>query len=712
MTPKAHTQTLRSRAIQSAAPAALSILSLLGCGFPAYAQKRSPVHEQFEQAVRLRERLESTNEKDRTLADYKTTVGAFRRVFMATSRVPEAPDSLFVASQLYREMGKQFEPEYFDTAIVTYRFLLRSFPNSHYRPDALFNIGQIQQQDLDRLDDAKATFQEYLKQFPHSERSNDARVALDQIAEARANPAHAQVPAPTGSSAAPAAPTGTAPGAAAGSPTANTPAPPANGAPQSGDDPAGTTSGGSLPAKGSRPPRVTNIRSWNADDYTRIVVDLDNSVKFQSSRILSPDRIYFDLYGAKLAPGLAGRTFDVNNGFLKSIRAGQNKAGVVRLVLDVDSVKEYSAFLLLHPYRLVIDVHGEPAPAEQALNRTKQPAAKSVSTAPAKAASEAPATSTTSTDMSEPKLAAATPAAELPDNRAPETPMKQPKELPIRRTVARNNITPGTAPESKLTHDGQRSLTRALGLKISRIVIDAGHGGHDTGTIGPHGLLEKDLCLDVALRLGSMIEDRLPGAEVIYTRKDDSFVSLEQRTAIANEARADLFISIHANSSHDPKARGIETYYLNFSTSQDAMEVAARENALAQTPIHDLQDMIQKIARNEKIEESKELAGDIQTSLARKMQQSNRGDVSRGVKRAPFVVLIGADMPSVLTEISFISNPNDEKLLRKNEQRDTVAEGLFRGVSSYLDSLNSLNFKQQKIVSMRPASLASDGNSK
>jgi N-acetylmuramoyl-L-alanine amidase len=290
--------------------------------------------------------------------------------------------------------------------------------------------------------------------------------------------------------------------------------------------------------------------------------------------------------------------------------------------------------------------------------------------------------------------------------------MHQPKELPMRHGVAHANITPGTTPGSPLTHDGQRSLTRALGLKINRIVIDAGHGGHDTGTIGPHGLLEKDLCLDVALRLGHMIEERLPGAEVVYTRKDDTFVSLEQRTAIANEAHADLFISIHANSSHDPKARGIETFYLNFSTSQDAMEVAARENALAQTPIHDLQDMIQKIARNEKIEESKELAGDIQTSLSKKLQQNNHVELSRGVKRAPFVVLIGAEMPSVLTEISFISNPADEKLLKKTEERDVVAEGLFRGVSSYLASLNSLNFKQQKVVSIRPASLASGGNTK
>jgi N-acetylmuramoyl-L-alanine amidase len=696
MTPQAHTQSLRSRAVQATAPAALLVLALLGSAFPAHAQKRVPVHEQYQQAVKLRDKLESKSEKDRTLADYKTAANAFRKIFMSTSRIPEAPDSLFAAARLYREMGRQFEPEYFDTAIVTYRFLLRSYTNSHYRADALFSIGQIQQQDQERLDDAKATFQEYLKQFPKDENANDARVALDQIAEARATQPHAAaVPAN-----APAAPETDSPS-------------PASGGPQSNDLPAGAaTSGGATAAQGSRPPRVTSIRSWNGDDYTRIVVDLDNSVKFQSSRIFSPDRIYFDLYGAKLAPGLAGKTFDVNNGFLKSIRAGQNKAGVVRLVLDVDSVQEYSAFLLQHPYRLVINVQGAPAPAEQALNRGKQPSTKSTTAAPDKTESDAPANAAAPTDPPEPKLTAATPSPELPDNKPPETPMHQPKELPMHRAAAHNNITPGTTPGSQLTHDGQRSLTRALGLKINRIVIDAGHGGHDTGTIGPHGLLEKDLCLDVALRLGTMIEERLPGAEVVYTRKDDTFVSLEQRTAIANQARADLFISIHANSSHDPKARGIETFYLNFSTSQDAMEVAARENALAQTPIHDLQDMIQKIARNEKIEESKELAGDIQTSLSKKLQQTNHAEMSRGVKRAPFVVLIGAEMPSVLTEISFISNPTDEKLLKKTEERDVVAEGLFRGVSSYLASLNSLNFKQQKVVAIRPASLAQDGNPK
>jgi N-acetylmuramoyl-L-alanine amidase len=211
------------------------------------------------------------------------------------------------------------------------------------------------------------------------------------------------------------------------------------------------------------------------------------------------------------------------------------------------------------------------------------------------------------------------------------------------------------------TRDGQSTLTRALGLKIGRIVIDAGHGGHDTGTIGPTGLMEKDLCLDVALRLGKIIQQKLPGADIVFTRSDDTFIPLEDRTRIANEAKADLFISIHANSSPDHGARGIETYYLNMKGSAEAMAVAARENSVSQQGIHDLEEVVKKIARTEKIDESRELAEDVQDSLSKRIQKSVKPVKNRGVRKAPFVVLIGADMPSILTEISFLSNPADEQ---------------------------------------------------
>ena len=229
-------------------------------------------------------------------------------------------------------------------------------------------------------------------------------------------------------------------------------------------------------------------------------------------------------------------------------------------------------------------------------------------------------------------------------------------------------------------------MVRALGLKIRRIVIDPGHGGHDSGTVGPNGIEEKNIALDVALRLGRLLRQQ-SGAEVIYTRDTDAFVPLETRTAIANKAAADLFISIHANSSPDSDARGVETYYLNFTTSADALEVAARENAVSDESIHQLSDLVKKIALQDKIAESKEFAADVESSLYRGLQADNPGFKDRGVKKAPFVVLIGANMPSILAEISFLSNPQTAGNLKEGAYRQRIAESLYRGIARYVQGL-------------------------
>jgi N-acetylmuramoyl-L-alanine amidase len=235
---------------------------------------------------------------------------------------------------------------------------------------------------------------------------------------------------------------------------------------------------------------------------------------------------------------------------------------------------------------------------------------------------------------------------------------------------------------------GGRSMVRALGLKINRIVIDAGHGGHDSGAIGPGGLEEKDVVLDVALRLGKLLKERL-GADVIYTRDDDTFIPLETRTAIANKAQADLFISIHANSSSDPTVRGVETYYLNFTSSPDALEVAARENAVSDESIHQLSSLVKQITLHDKIEESREFAQDVQTSLYGGLEADNAGLKNRGVKEAPFVVLIGANMPSILAEISFVTSTASAEDLRQGAYRERIAESLYKGIARYVHSLSS-----------------------
>jgi N-acetylmuramoyl-L-alanine amidase len=226
-------------------------------------------------------------------------------------------------------------------------------------------------------------------------------------------------------------------------------------------------------------------------------------------------------------------------------------------------------------------------------------------------------------------------------------------------------------------------------LKIARIVIDPGHGGHDTGTIGPEGLEEKNVVLDVALRLRKLIEQRM-GSEVVMTRSDDTFIPLEDRTAIANQRSADLFVSIHANASRDSSARGIEVYYLSLTSDPGSLEVASRENATSQESVYQLQNLVKKIALTEKVEESSEFARQVDHSLELATIRNGNSQPDRGLKKAPFVVLIGANMPSILAEISFLTNPRDERLLSRSDYRQQIAEGLYRGIQHYVAALGSL----------------------
>ena len=254
---------------------------------------------------------------------------------------------------------------------------------------------------------------------------------------------------------------------------------------------------------------------------------------------------------------------------------------------------------------------------------------------------------------------------------------------------------------ARATSRGKRNLIRALGLKVGRVVIDAGHGGHDTGSIGTGGLREKDLVVDISRRLGELIETNL-GADVIYTRTTDRSVSLKERTKLANDSEADLFISVHANSSRLRSIRGVETYYLSFTTNSWALGVASRENAAARRSIHELEDLLLKIALTERIEESREFAGKVQESLYGGLAKQTKGLRNRGVRKAPFMVLVGAKMPAVLAEVGFLSNPQDEKLLKSSSYRQKIANHLFEGVRGYSDTLS-------KVTLTESAAATSDG---
>ncbi len=264
--------------------------------------------------------------------------------------------------------------------------------------------------------------------------------------------------------------------------------------------------------------------------------------------------------------------------------------------------------------------------------------------------------------------------------------MKPPTAIPPPVDVASKS-----APK---TSRGDRTLTRMLGLKIGRIVLDPGHGGHDLGTIGPDGLLEKNLVLMLARDLQKRLQEKL-GAEVVLTRNDDTFVSLEERTAIANQHRADLFISIHANSSRMRSISGVETYFLDFANTASESEVATRENAVSEKSVRDLEDLIKKIAQADKSAESRELASIVQKKLYAESRKFSPKTNNRGVRSAPFIVLIGANMPSVLAEVAFLSNPKDEKLLKKKTNREYLVNALFSGIEGYMKTLGSSMANQQ-----------------
>jgi N-acetylmuramoyl-L-alanine amidase len=472
---------------------------------------------------------------------------------------------------------------------------------------------------------------------------------------------------------------------------------------------------------------VTAVRFSSLSDVTRIAVEVNGQFKFRSERVPNPDRVYFDIAGARSRVAPKGtQAIAVNDARVKQIRVAQTQMAVTRIVLDLEGGAEVSASRLTNPDRLMVEVRLKgPAPKAEAAPVTAQPAAARPATTRRAVARRflAPEPVRLPTDRVEPipvppavamsyplpHLAPGTLRAVAPPRRARPRVAAPPAE-PAGEKVART-APPPSAPEpaaaprtqanddsvakpATRNSDGQRSMTRVLGLKVGRIVIDAGHGGHDHGTAGRNGLLEKDVVLDVARRLSRLVSERL-GSEVILTRSDDTFIPLERRTQIANEHRADLFLSIHANSSPIRAISGAETFYLNFSTSKADLDVAARENASSQKSVYELKDLLQKIALQDKVEESREFASRIQTALYAFSSRSNSRLRNRGVKKAPFVVLIGAQMPSILAEIGFISNSREESQLARPDYRQKVAEALFKGLSQYAETLSHFQIAQK-----------------
>lgn len=556
--------------------------------------------------------------------------------------------------------------------------------------------------------------------------------------------------------------------------------------------------------------RVTAVRFWSLGDTTRIAIEVSADFRFKYERLQNPDRLFFDIFGARPEMAQRGvRSIPVDDALVNRLRVAETQPGVTRIVIDLKQAVELTTSQLSSPNRLMVEVkrsdgkspEAKPAetksvepksaepkstqsppveakPAEPRLTEAKPKeskpseakvadAKKSDSKSGSKSGSNSNDAKAVSAKVPEDRVAEAKPAEKTLEvkpleRRAKEhdalttnssaTPIRKesdadiaaggthvasfevPASLP--KVSTRSSASDVVAKPAKLSaanlaslppapadpdpvlstissaeredarsdvrkDEGKdilppkpgtlndRSLVRTLGLKLGRVVIDAGHGGNDVGTHGPSGYFEKDLSLDVARRLAALIRESM-GSDVVMTRSDDVYVGLEERTRIANEHKADLFLSIHANSSPYRSAAGVETFVLNFTTNKSIMDLATRENAGSEMSIHDLQDLLQKIALRDKVDESRELASRLQTSLSKLSTNANDAARNRGVKKAPFVVLIGANMPSVLAEIGFLTNATDEALLRKPEHRQKIAEALYKGIASYADTLSQV----------------------
>ena len=604
----------------------------------------SLAEELLDYATGLSHALHDRPLEERSMSDYARSLDAYWQVIRRNTDNFFSAESLARRAELQREMADATgDSALYQQAIETYRRIISEHPQSAFVGDALTNIAQVYEENLQDLDGAAGAYRELINHFPDSVLARESRAVLARF-EAQLKHHSADVVVSSGR-----------PVFAA-------------------DELIG-------------PPRLTNVRSFGGPDYARVVIDLSNPAQYAERRVGS-NRLSVQLTGALVSSSLYGRRFIVGeSSLLKRITVSESGAqmqqsgGTVQVDIEVGSLADYSAFRLSQPERIVIDLHATRAinksaasymamaqPGGSTGERVDQKATGSARPAPPEALP--PGARADATDRS--------PILGLPEIPDPITLMNQPDSR-----SATNAHTVASTEELAAKVDARNAES-----PIKRIVIDPGHGGHDTGTISPGGMREKDLVLDVARRLRAYIKHNYADVEVVLTRDSDRFVALEERTAIANSRRADLFISIHANASPSKVASGVETYFLSpdRAPSEDR-ETAARENArlAAQESSEKTQPVFASVTVGNRVAESRELARYIQSGLVRGIgAASPRTATNRGVKHAAFVVLLGAAMPSVLAEVSFLSNPKDEALLETGQFRERIAASLFAGLNAYL----------------------------
>ncbi len=532
----------------------------------------------------------------------------FNSAFQKAPEGPEAPKALFYLGRVHEELGLRFgQASDFSQAADYYGRVALRFANHTWADDALLRKAKIH---LEHLNDSAQAYIDLLSIVHNHSRGDMAPQAqamlreLDSAFLAKVN----------------------ASGAGPGSAVAATV--PASSSARTTEPAvqASLSSPVTSPSRSASPnsdgARLTQVRYWSSDDYTRVVLDVDSEVAY-SHRLLNPDpdlgtphRLLIDLQGTVLGPEAPGQ-LHVADGILRQVRTGQNQPQVSRVVLDIQRLEDFRVFTLEGPFRIVVDISGAKSKV----------------------------------------LAGAQPSA------------------PAGQSHPQISSRPG---------DVAGSLIEQLGLTVSTIMIDPGHGGKDPGAVA-HGFKEKDINLRMSKILGRMLEEK--GFRVLYTRTKDVFIPLEERTAMANAQKADLFLSVHANAHPNPNMKGFEIYSLNLARNQDAVRVAARENAVSSKKISDLQLILTDLMLNSKITESRELATKIHGNTINGMRRTHPSLADRGVREAPFYVLMGAKMPAVLIEMGYLTNREEARLLNTDAYLRTLATNLLQGVLAYRDHI-------------------------
>jgi N-acetylmuramoyl-L-alanine amidase len=562
----------------------LAVLFLLS--LRSYAADRGV--KLYAETFQLYKSLVVSKEKVNNKDIWDTIARAFYSIYINYPNSKKAPDALFVSGKMYEEMGERFgSQDDFDNAVDYSRLFVRRYPDSKLADDAQLRVARIVEKSS--KSQAYLEYEKLVQEFPNGDMKLIAKNNMEDLSLFK--------------------------------PAADT----------AGDD-MDAHEAASANDSGSGLINVSKIRHWSTDNFTRVVIHVDKEAPFKPTFLKAdpengmPPRLFVDIYGTRVDKNLYVEP--ITNGLLEKIKFARNSKDSVRVVLYIKSFEDYKVFALKDPFRIVMDIQGNPNGHENI-------------------------------------------------------------------NVAKNG-TEDYNYKAKIPDDHVTSLSEALGLKIRTIVIDAGHGGHDPGAIGPSGLKEKDVTLKIAKALKKKLDEdgRKYGITNVYlTRSDDRFIPLEERTGIAKKLGADLFISIHCNAARDKQAYGTETYYLSLTKDQRALAVAARENATTSISRGEMSKVLKQYLLSAKLQESQRLAGYVQNAVVSSMSSRYQPVSNKGIKRAPFIVLIGADIPSILVETAFITNPRDEKRLRSKAYIDEIADGIFDGIKQFSSDVQTASLQ-------------------